>query len=80
MIKRVDRLRLGAITGVRRAGVDPAALGWTTEASVELFCASSTSPSIAAAVEHRVADTCDNPGEANALVRIQGPTDIEHSS
>src|SRR5580698_6801053 len=42
--RRVDRLRdSGAITGFT-ARVDPAALGWTTEAYVELFCGSSTSP------------------------------------
>ena len=36
--RRVDRLRAsGAITGFT-ARVDPAALGWTTEAYVELFC------------------------------------------
>src|SRR5260370_1473853 len=36
--RRVDRLRAaGAITGFS-ARVDPAAMGWTTEAYVELFC------------------------------------------
>ncbi len=36
--RRVDRLRAsGAITGFT-VTVDPAALGWTTEAYVELFC------------------------------------------
>src|SRR5258707_11377658 len=36
--RRGDRLRAsGAITGFS-ARVDPAALGWTTEAYVELFC------------------------------------------
>ena len=49
--RRVDRLRAsGAITGFS-AQVDPAALGWTTEAYVELFCRGRTSPAeIAAAV------------------------------
>jgi DNA-binding Lrp family transcriptional regulator len=42
--RRVDRLRAsGAITGFS-ARVDPAALGWTTEAYVELFCHGSTAP------------------------------------
>ena len=42
--RRVDRLRAsGAITGFS-ATVDPAALGWTTEAYVELFCRGRTSP------------------------------------
>src|SRR5215470_8206223 len=49
--RRVDRLRAsGAITGFS-ARVDPSALGWTTEAYVELFCRGRTSPAeIAAAV------------------------------
>ena len=42
--RRVDRLQeTGAIRGFS-ARVDPAALGWTTEAYVELFCRALTSP------------------------------------
>ena len=42
--RRVDRLRAaGAITGFS-ARVDPAVIGWTTEAYVELFCRGRTSP------------------------------------
>ena len=60
--RRVDRLReAGAITGFS-ARVDPAAMGWTTEAYVELFCGGRTSPEeIAAAVrseERRVGKEC----------------------
>ena len=41
--RRVDRLRaVGAITGFS-ARVDPAAMGWTTEAYVELSCGGRTS-------------------------------------
>ena len=47
--RRVDRLRAsGAITGFS-ARVDPAALGWTTEAYVELFCSGRTTPDVIAA-------------------------------
>ena len=78
--RRVDRLRAsGAITGFT-ARVDPAALGWTTEAYVELFCGSSTSPeAIAAAVRRHpeVADACTVTGEADALVHIRA-ADIRH--
>jgi len=78
--RRVDRLRdSGAITGFT-ARVDPAALGWTTEAYVELFCGSSTSPeAIAAAVRRHpeVADACTITGEADALVHIRA-ADIRH--
>jgi DNA-binding Lrp family transcriptional regulator len=78
--RRVDRLRAsGAITGFS-ARVDPAALGWTTEAYVELFCAASTTPEeIGTAVRRHpeVADACTVTGEADALVHIRA-SDIRH--
>ena len=78
--RRVDRLRAsGAITGFS-ARVDPAALGWTTEAYVELFCHGSTAPEeIGAAVRRHpeVADACTVTGEADALVHIRA-ADIRH--
>src|SRR5580693_4940561 len=71
--RRVDRLRAsGAITGFT-ARVDPVALGWTTEAYVELFCGGRTSPSEIAAVVRRypeVVDACTVTGEGEALVHI----------
>src|SRR5487761_1736474 len=78
--RRVDRLRVsGAITGFS-ARVDAAALGWTTEAYVELFCGGRTSPEeIAAAVRRypEVVDACTVTGEADALVHIRA-TDVRH--
>ena len=78
--RRVDRLRAsGAITGFS-ARVDPAALGWTTEAYVELFCGGSTTPEeIGAAVRRHpeVADACTVTGEADALVHIRA-SDVRH--
>ncbi len=78
--RRVDRMRsAGAITGFS-ARVDPAALGWTTEAYVELFCSGRTSPAdIAAAVRGipEVVDACTVTGEADALVHIRA-ADIGH--
>jgi DNA-binding Lrp family transcriptional regulator len=72
--RRVDRLRAaGAIRGFT-ARVDPEALGWTTEAYVELFCSGRTSPAdIAAAVRRypEVADACTVTGEADALIHIR---------
>ena len=72
--RRVDRLRAsGAITGFS-ARVVPAALGWTTEAYVELFCGGRTSPEVLAAAVRRypeVADACTVTGEADALVHIR---------
>jgi DNA-binding Lrp family transcriptional regulator len=78
--RRVDRLRSsGAITGFS-ARVDPVALGWTTEAYVELFCRGRTSPGdIAAAVgKHpEIADACTVTGEADALLHIRA-ADVRH--
>src|ERR1700722_15270528 len=72
--RRVDRLRdSGAITGFS-AQVDPSALGWTTEAYVELFCRGRTSPAdIAAAVgKHpEVTRACTITGEADAPLHIR---------
>jgi DNA-binding Lrp family transcriptional regulator len=78
--RRVDRLRAsGAITGFS-ARVDPSALGWSTEAYVELFCRGRTSPAeIAAAVgKHpEVVDACTVTGEADALLHIRA-ADMGH--
>src|SRR5882724_12565328 len=78
--RRVDRLRAsGAITGFS-ARIDATALGWTTEAYVELFCRGRTSPAdIAAAVgKHpEVTDACTVTGEADALLHIRA-ADVRH--
>jgi DNA-binding Lrp family transcriptional regulator len=78
--RRVDRLReSGAITGFT-AQVDPSALGWSTEAYVELFCRGRTSPAeIAAAVGRfpEVIDACTITGEADALLHIRA-SDVRH--
>ena len=78
--RRVDRLRAaGAITGFS-ARVDPVAMGWTTEAYVELFCGGRTSPEeIATAVRRypEVVDACTVTGEADALVHIRA-ADVRH--
>src|SRR5579875_921563 len=78
--RRVDRLRSsGAITGFS-ARVDPSAMGWTTEAYVELFCRGRTSPAdIAQAVgKHpEVTEACTITGEADALLHIRA-ADVRH--
>jgi DNA-binding Lrp family transcriptional regulator len=78
--RRVDRLLAsGAITGFS-ARVDPSALGWTTEAYVELFCRGRTSPAdIKAAVgKHpEVTDAATITGEADALLHIRA-ADVRH--
>src|SRR6516162_9096039 len=71
--RRVDRLLAsGAITGFA-ARVNPSAMGWTTEAYVELFCRGRTSPSgITAAVSKypEVIGAATITGEADALLHI----------
>lgn len=72
--RRVDRLRAtGVILGFT-AVVDEAAMGWTTEAYVELWCAPSTTPAtvLAVAAKHpQVVSACTVSGEADALVQIR---------
>ncbi|MGQ0632282.1 MAG: Lrp/AsnC family transcriptional regulator [Sporichthyaceae bacterium] len=78
--RRVDRLRAtGAIRGFT-AVVDPAALGWTTEAFVELYCAGKTSPAqIQAAVARfpEVVSASTVTGDADALLHVLAE-DIKH--
>lgn len=72
--RRVDRmLDAGVITGFA-AIVDPAAVGWTTEAYVELWCAPSTTPAqvMAVAARHpQVVSAATISGEADALVHVR---------
>ena len=42
--RRVDRLRSSGVIRGYTAIIDPGAVGWTTEAFVELFCTGRTSP------------------------------------
>ncbi|HEX6471337.1 MAG TPA: Lrp/AsnC family transcriptional regulator [Streptosporangiaceae bacterium] len=78
--RRVDRLRQdGVITGYA-AVVDPAALGWTTEAFIEIFCTGATSPEeIHASVRRHpeVVAAYTVTGEASALVHLRAH-DIQH--
>lgn len=78
--RRVDRLiATGAIIGFS-ARVEPSALGWTTEAYVELYCRGKTSPAeigAAAARYPEVVSACTVTGEADALLHIRA-TDVRH--
>src|SRR5437868_13958268 len=71
--RRVDRLRAGgAITGFS-ARVDPAAMGWTTEADVELYCGGRTSPEelgVAVRLSPEVVDACTTTRAAAAVVHL----------
>jgi DNA-binding Lrp family transcriptional regulator len=78
--RRVDRMRAdGTITGFT-VRLDPAALGWTVEGYVELFCTQSTPPgAIRDAVRRfpEVVDASTVSGDADAVLRILA-ADMRH--
>ena len=72
--RRVDRLRAAGVIRGFTAVVDPAAVGWTTEAFVELFCAGRTTPAQIGAAARRhpeVVGAYTVSGEADALVHLR---------
>ena len=78
--RRVDRLRATGVIRGFTAVVDPAAVGWTTEAFVELFCAGRTTPAqIGVAVRRHpeVVGAYTVSGEADALVHLRA-ADMGH--
>ena len=78
--RRVDRLRASGVIKGFTAVVDPAAIGWTTEAFVELSCTGRTTPvQISAAVRRRpeVVGAFTITGQADALVHLRA-ADIHH--
>jgi DNA-binding Lrp family transcriptional regulator len=78
--RRVDRLRASGVIIGFAAVVDPSALGWTTEAYVEVYCQGKTTPAMIAAAVSRhpeVVDACTVSGEADALVHVMA-ADMRH--
>ncbi|WP_213451119.1 Lrp/AsnC family transcriptional regulator [Rhizomonospora bruguierae] len=78
--RRVDRLRTAGIIKGFTAVIDPAAVGWTTEAFVELFCTGKTTPAqitVAARRHPEVVGAYTVSGEADALVHLRA-ADIAH--
>lgn len=72
--RRVDRLRDGGAISAFTAIVDPAVLGWTTEAFVEIYCTGRTAPEeIARSVRRHpeVAAAYTVTGDANALLHLR---------
>ena len=72
--RRVDRLRATGVIRGYTAILDPGAVGWTTEAFVELFCTGRTSPQQlrAAAKRHSaIVGAYTISGEADALVHLR---------
>ena len=78
--RRVDRLRANGVIMGFTAVVDPAAVGWTTEAFVELFCTGRTTPAqiaVAARRHPEVVGAYTVSGEADALVHLRA-ADMSH--
>jgi DNA-binding Lrp family transcriptional regulator len=78
--RRVDRLRTGGVIKGFTALVDPSAVGWTTEAFVELFCTGRTTPAQITAATRRhpeVVSAYTVSGQADALVHLRA-ADIGH--
>jgi DNA-binding Lrp family transcriptional regulator len=72
--RRVDRLRSSGVIKGFTVVVDPAAVGWATEAFVELFCTGRTTPAqLTVATRHHpeVVGAYTVSGEADALVHLR---------
>ena len=78
--RRVDRLRARGVVRGFTVRIDPAALGWATEAFVELFCHGSTSPStMRAAVEGypEVVSASTVTGDVDLVLQVRA-RDMRH--
>ncbi len=78
--RRVDRLRAAGVIRGFTAVIDPAAVGWTAEAFVELFCTGRTTPAQLKAMARKdpaVVGAYTISGEADALVHLRA-ADIAH--
>jgi DNA-binding Lrp family transcriptional regulator len=78
--RRVDRLRAGGVIKGFTAVIDPAAVGWTTEAFVELYCTGRTTPAqitVATRRHPEVIGAYTVSGQADALVHLRA-ADIAH--
>lgn len=78
--RRVDRLRSTGVIKGFTAVIEPSAVGWTTEAFVELFCTGRTTPAqitVATRRHPEVVGAYTVSGEADALVHLRA-ADISH--
>jgi len=78
--RRVYRLRASGIIKGFTAVIDPAAVGWTTEAFVELYCTGRTTPAqitVATRRHPEVVGAYTVSGQADALVHLRA-ADIAH--
>jgi DNA-binding Lrp family transcriptional regulator len=78
--RRVDRLRADGVIKGFTAVIEPSAVGWTTEAFVELFCTGRTTPAqitVATRRHPEVVGAYTVSGQADALVHLRA-ADIGH--
>ncbi|WP_433792757.1 Lrp/AsnC family transcriptional regulator [Actinoplanes sp. CA-252034] len=78
--RRVDRLRSSGVIKGFTAVIEPSAVGWTTEAFVELFCTGRTTPAqitVATRRHPEVIGAYTVSGQADALVHLRA-ADIGH--
>ncbi|MDP9798567.1 DNA-binding Lrp family transcriptional regulator [Catenuloplanes nepalensis] len=78
--RRVDRLRAAGVIKGFTTVVDPTAIGWHTEAFVELFCTGRTTPAqitVAARRHPEVLAAYTVSGEADAIVHLRA-ADMSH--
>jgi DNA-binding Lrp family transcriptional regulator len=78
--RRVDRLRSSGVIKGFTAVIEPSAIGWTTEAFVELFCTGRTTPAqitVATRRHPEVVGAYTVSGQADALVHLRA-ADIGH--
>lgn len=78
--RRVDRLRAAGVIRGFTAVIDQSAVGWTTEAFVQLFCTGRTTPGQIGAAARRhpeVVGAYTISGEADALLHVRA-ADVSH--
>jgi DNA-binding Lrp family transcriptional regulator len=78
--RRVDRLRAAGVIKGFTAVIEPSAVGWTTEAFVELYCTGRTTPAqitVATRRHPEVVGAYTVSGQADALVHLRA-ADIAH--
>jgi DNA-binding Lrp family transcriptional regulator len=78
--RRVDRLRASGVIKGFTTVIEPSAVGWTTEAFVELFCTGRTTPAqitVATRRHPEVVGAYTVSGQADALVHLRA-ADIGH--
>lgn len=78
--RRVDRLRARGVIDAFTVRLDPTALGWATEAHVEVHCTGSTSPATMREAFSRypeVVAASTVTGDADAIVQVRAH-DVRH--